>query len=454
MSLPDFERSTHSPGHSSFHLDRMTLLLGRLGDPHLDVPTVHIAGTKGKGSTAAMVTSMLAAEGYRVGLYTSPHLHRVVERIRTGLEPISPQEFASLVEQVWPAAVRVEEKGDYGKVTFFELLTAMALLHFKQTEADFQVIEVGLGGRLDSTNVVSPQVCAITSLSLDHVAVLGDKVELIASEKAGIIKDGVPVVVAPQSDAALAVVRDVANQKGAPLVQVGAEVGAKVSWRRRRADLKGQSFEVTGMRDRYDLWLPLLGEHQLENASTAIAVVETLISRGFPVSRDSVARGLNDVVWPARLQLLSADGPLVVVDGAHNPYSMRRLVQAVRDCFDFRRAVVIFGALGGHSAKGMVEELAPLSPEVIAVQSRHPRAASSSIISQVVAEQGLTVVSRSDDVGEAARQALELANKEDLVLGTGSLTVAAEVIEEMKGMTPELYPELKRPSRPAATSVL
>ena len=442
MSLADFERSTHSPEHSSFHLERMGLLAERLGNPHLGTPTVHIAGTKGKGSTAAMVTSMLAAGGYKVGLFTSPHLHSAVERIRVGLEPIGRHEFAALVDQVWPAVEWVGNEGSYGAVTTFEIMVVMAFVHFKQIGVDVQVIEVGLGGRLDATNIVSPEVCVITSISLDHVATLGNTLEKIAIEKAGIIKDGVPVVLAPQPREALSVFREVAGQRKAPLV----EVDGHVSWRMGRADLEGQSFEVAGLRDRYDLWMPLLGEHQLENAGVATATVETLSAKGFDVSKESIVRGLKVVRWPGRMEVLSQGDPLVVVDGAHNPYSIRRLVVAVRDYFQFRRVILIFGALSGHSAEGMISELAELSPVVLAVRSRHPRSAPSSIISGVVCGCGLSVVYQSKDVAEATRRALQMAGEGDLVLGTGSLSVSAEVTEELKGIAPELYPYIKRPT--------
>ncbi len=442
MGLADFERSTHSPEHVGFHLERMGLLLRRMGNPHLGIPTIHIAGTKGKGSTAAMVTSILTAQGYRVGLYTSPHLHRALERVRIGLEPIAPDVFAAVADQVWPEAEWVTHNGGYGGMTTFEVLTAMAFLHFQQVGVDFQVVEVGLGGRLDSTNVVQPEVCAITSISLDHTATLGDTVELIAFEKAGIIKGGVPVVVAPQTREALVALRRVAEERQAPIVDVAGEM----SWRRLRGDLEGQSFEVTGSRGIYELSMPLLGDHQLENAGTAIAVVTTLAEKGFALSMQSVISGLRDVRWPARLQVLSSDGPLVVVDGAHNAFSMKRLVEAVQDNFEYERIVAVFGALGGHSASGMLDELAALSPSVVAVRSRHPRAAPAEFIASAASERGLSLLFESEDVAGATRRALEMTERGDLVLGTGSLSVAAEVIETVEGVAPELYPNIKRPS--------
>ena len=449
MGLADFERSTHSPGHGRFHLERVRLLLSRLGDPHLKVPTVHVAGTKGKGSTAAMVTAILTAHGYRTGLFTSPHLHSAVERIRVGLEPVSKGAFARLVARAWPHVEWVGRQGGYGEVTTFELLTAMAFLHFHEVGADFQVVEVGLGGRLDSTNVVRPQVCAITSISLDHVTVLGDTVPSIAAEKAGIIKDGVPVVVAPQPQEAMAVFRRTARERGAPLVSVAEAM----SWEKVYADPGGQSFDLRGLEGRYRLWMPLLGDYQLENAATAVAVVETLRRRGFAVAKESVVQGLRQVRWPARLEVLRRGDVTVVVDGAHNPYSMRRLVEALPQYFRWRRLWVVFGALGGHSARGMAWAMAPLGPQVLATRSRHPRSASGDIISGVTAEAGLPVVHRSEVVAEAYRRALELAEPGDMVLGTGSLSVAAEVIEEERGIPPELYPYIKGASRPDPSKV-
>ena len=450
MGLADFERSVHSPGYSSFHLERMRLAMERLGNPHLGVPSVHIAGTKGKGSTAAMVTSILAAQGYIVGLFTSPHLHSAVERIRVGLEPVARDDFATLVEQVWPAAEWVRQEGGHGPLSTFEMLTVMAFYHFDRIRADFQVIEVGLGGRLDSTNVVCPEVCAITPISLDHVMTLGNTIPLIAREKAGIVKPGIPVVVAPQSEEAMAVVRDVAGDRQAPIV----DVRAGLSYRKRHADLAGQSFEITGGRDSYDLWTSLLGDHQLENSATAIAVIETLVDRGFTISKESIEKGLKEVRWPARLEVFRCDGRLVVVDGAHNPHSMGRLVQAVRSYFQFRRLVVIFGALGGHSAEGMIGELASLRPMVLAVRSRQPRSADAGAIADIVSQHGLPVFFQSEDTGEATRKALEMAEHGDLVLATGSLSVAAEVREEIMGIAPELYPYIKRPSRPGAATIV
>ena len=452
MSLADFERSTHSPGHSAFHLERMSLLMQRLDNAHLATPTIHIAGTKGKGSVSAMIASILAAQGYNVGMYSSPHLHSATERIRVNMQPIEQAQFAAVVQRIWHIVEQVGANGGYGGVTTFEALTAMAFTHFSQIKADFQVIEVGLGGRLDATNIVAPQACAITSISLDHTATLGDTIAQIAYEKAGIIKPNIPVIVAPQTPEAMAVIRRIAAERAAPLLSVAD----RFSWAQTRpqtgADIRTQAFRLTSPRRAYALETPLLGDYQLENAAVAVALAETLIEQGVTLSPQSIARGIRSVNWPARLQILTtpadADGsPLLVVDGAHNPYSIERLAQTLPRLFAYDRLILIFGALSGHSAAGMLQALAPLSPILVAAQSRHPRSAAAETIAQTAAQIGIDAAFASDDVAQATRYALAIARPNDLVLGTGSLSVAAEITEEIQHIPPETYPYIKPPPR-------
>ncbi len=441
MGLADFERSTHSPEHAKFHLERMGLLLQRLDDPHIGRRTVHVAGTKGKGSTSAMIASILSESGYSAGFYTSPHLHRTVERIRVGLDPISTEEFADLVDDVWPATEWTTAHGGYGGVTTFEVLTAMAFVHFRKSELDFQVMEVGLGGRLDATNVVEPDVCVITSISLDHTATLGETIPEIAGEKAGIIKHGVPVVAAPQTAEALNVIQQVARERDAPVVAVES----RLSWQLRESGPGGQSFALAGLNAGYDLTLPLIGDHQLENAAAAVAAAETLQGLGHRITPESITAGIRNVRWEGRLQVLQAGPPTIVVDGAHNPYSMRRLAEAVEKTFDYSRVYVVFGGLMGHSLEGMLEEIQAIQPEIIAVKSRHPRAAPSAIIAEAARAQGLPVVFEADEVVEGLGVATDLADDSSLILGTGSLFVTAEITEAVTRMEPELYENIVPP---------
>ena len=452
MSLADFERSTHSPGHSAFHIERMSLLMQRLDNAHLDTPAVHIAGTKGKGSVSAMIASILAAQGYAVGMYSSPHLHSATERIRVNMQPIPKPQFAAVAQRIWHAVEQVGAHGGYGGVTTFEALTAMAFTHFSQIQADFQVIEVGLGGRLDATNIVAPQACAITSISLDHTATLGDTIAQIAYEKAGVIKPNIPVVVAPQPADAMAVIRRIAAERAAPLLPVAD----RFSWQQTRtqtgAPTQSQAFRLTTPRRAYNLETPLLGDYQIENAAVAVALAETLAEQGVTLSPQSIAQGIRSVNWPARLQILTSpdDGsgsPLLVVDGAHNPYSVERLAQTLPRHFAYDRIILIFGALSGHSAAGMLQALAPLSPILIATGSRHPRSAPAATIAQTAAQIGITAAFASDDVAHATRRALAIARPNDLVLGTGSLSVAAEITEEIQHIPPETYPYIKPPPR-------
>ena len=450
MGLADFERSAHSPGHSGFHLERVGLLAERLEDVHRAVPSIHVAGTKGKGSTSALITSILSSAGYKVGLFTSPHLHTVCERVRVGLDPISREEFAALVAQIWPVVEDVGANGPYGGVTFFEMMTVLAMVHFRNIGADFQVLEVGLGGRLDSTNIVTPEVSAITSISIDHAATLGDTISKIATEKAGIIKPDVPCVIGPQwSRDALQVFDHVAHDRGSPMVNVSEHFATRSV----NSDLNGQSIVLTGDGSEYSLWTPLVGDYQAENVATAVAAVEVLRDRGLEVSDESIEQGVREVCWPARFQVYERKGRTITVDGAHNPYSVGRLVDTIRKLIDPGRVVLVFGSLGGHSAEGMLEAFARLAPDVVAVQSRHPRSAHASVTGDVVRGFGLDLVGEFETVAEGVRHAIKVAGPEDLVLCSGSLALAAEAIEELEGIEPEIYENLRGPvhRQPAQT---
>ena len=442
MGLADFERGSHNPSHANFHLERVSLLLERLGNPHLATPTVHVAGTKGKGSTSAMITSILTTAGYKTGLYTSPSLHTVTERIRVGLDPIDKETFASLVEHVWPDVEWVGCQYGFGEVTYFELITAMAFTHFKNIGADFQVIEVGLGGRLDATNVVDPAVSVITNISLDHTSVLGTTLPEIAAEKAGIIKPTVPVVVAPQASNVMPVIEETAEKKNAPLLQIDHPLSYAEP-----ANLEGQHLRIEGELDIYDLVLSLLGRYQQDNAATAVATAEVLASNGYLVSTRHITDGLSKVCWPGRMQLLQRDGPIVLVDGAHNPYSIRLLVQSLKEYIQAKRVIVIFGSTGGHNTADMAAELAALNPIIIVTQSRHPKAIEVKQVADIVRDTGLEYIEEYGGVGVATSLALSTADASDLVVGTGSLAVVAEIIEEIEKREPELYPPFRGVSK-------
>lgn len=427
LSFADYERASRSA--VVFDLSRIEAMLRILGGPHLAAKSVQIAGTKGKGSTSAMIASVLTASGYTTGLYTSPHLHTIRERIQVDGKPIEENEFANLVEKLKPEIEAMNRLGNLGELTTFEILTTLAFAYFKEKKVDFQVMETGLGGRLDATNVVMPEVCAITSISFDHTEILGNTIAKIAAEKAGIIKPGSIVVCAPQLPEASTVIEKTCHEKGAGLIRVGQEI----RWQRKESSHSGQSFRLEGMRDNYDLTIPLLGEHQLDNAAVAVASLEVLAGLGARISPASIAAGLSRVSWPGRLQILQYS-PLFVVDSAHNTDSVMKLRKALKQYFQFDDVVLIIGISQDKDIAGMAAELSSLSHNIIVTRSRNPRAAATSALVAVFSERGSTP-QVTENVASAVDLALAKATPRDLVCATGSLFVVAEVIEYVKGLS-------------------
>ncbi len=412
----------------NFDLRRMAELLEGLGNPHLTSPAIHVAGTKGKGSTAAMIASALSAAGYRTGLYTSPHLHTFRERITVDGEMITEEELSALTERLQPEIDVVKRRHDYGEITTFEILTALAFAFFMERRVDFQVLEVGLGGRLDATNVVMPRIAVITSISLDHAEVLGDSLAKIAGEKAGIIKPGTLVISAPQSNEVEGVIEEVCRSKGVSLITVGRDV----TWRKLKSDLSGQFFEVKGKAGNHKLIIPLLGEHQLENAAVAVAALEAL-----DIGVVDIARGLAQVQWPGRLEILRHE-PLFLADGAHNADSANRLRETIEKYLHFDRLILILGASSDKDIAGIVGALAPLSSQAIVTRSRHPRALAPNLLLEELEKQGVKG-ELVESVSSAVERAMEMAGPRDLICATGSLFVAAEAREYVKGIPYDVF---------------
>ena len=408
----------------NYDLRRLEELLTRLDNPHLKARAVHIAGTNGKGSTAAMIASALTAAGYTTGLYTSPHLNDLRERIRVDEELISEKEFIDLVARLKPEVEAVNQRATYGQLTTFELLTALAFAYFKLKGADFQALEVGMGGRLDATNVISPEVCIITSISFDHTQALGHTLSKITTEKVGIIKPGSTVVTSPQPDEVDRVIKDTCLNCGARLVRVGSDV----TWQSLGFNFDRQLLQVQGILGSYELSIPLLGQHQLVNAATAVAALEVLAGKCFNIPPSSIIEGLAQVSWPGRFQILSRH-PLVVVDGAHNPDSALRLKQSLEQYFNFDRAILVIGASSDKDIAGIVSELFPLFDKVIVTRSHHPRAMAPVPIVAEFARHGVKT-QVVETVPEALSLALSLAGNRDLICVAGSLFVVGEAIEQ------------------------
>ena len=438
LSLVDLERTVLvGPRQKAIlNLARMEFFLERLGNPHKIARTVHIAGTKGKGSTAAFCEAAIRSAGLRTGFYSSPHLHSFRERIRIDGQPIGESEFGGLVEQIWPDLEWVGKHSDLGQVTLFEAMTGMAFRCFAENEVDVQVVEVGLGGRLDATNVVSPDVCVITSISLDHTAILGDSIGQIAAEKAGIIKPGTVVVVAPQVPEAAETILAECREQSVRAIQVGKDV----TWEEGPVSMDGQHLRVNGRLGEYELDIPLLGNYQLENAATAVAALEVLREQGHAIPGPAIQEGFAKVSWPCRMEVLRRD-PLVVADGAHNVYSMEGLLASLPRYLNYRRVFLVAGFSRDKRVAEMVQRLSAIKPVVFATRSRHPRSMNPDAIASLFGGQGVAA-EVTPTTAVALALALEEANRDDLILCTGSLFVAAEARESLLGIEPELYPDL------------
>lgn len=411
----NFERKSPQPG--DLKLDRMRALLHELGDPHEKLRTIHVAGSKGKGSTCAMLASILQHAGYRTGLFTSPHLCDVRERIQVNCELIHRDQLAELMETIKPAVDRLETHGE--APTFFEVGTAIGLLHFLRQECDFAIIEVGLGGRFDSTNVLTPLVSVITSISLDHTQMLGETVEEIAFEKAGIIKPGVPVVSGVTDTGPRDVIARIARDRGAPLIQLGVDIHVirdlPVEARIRLADE-----EIT-------LHPRLPGRHQVTNAALAAATIEQLRVKGFKIPTRAVIDGIARVDWPARFEVIPSR-PLAVLDCAHNVASVKALVdtldQLAAELPSERR--LIFAASADKDIPGMFAVLVPHFQKFFLTRyQQSTRAVSPERLSELLP----TSVERSlhptpADAWQAAR---ETATAKSLVVVAGSVFLAGEI---------------------------
>jgi dihydrofolate synthase/folylpolyglutamate synthase len=426
----NYERQPRVPyTREAFDLTEFERFLARLDHPQQRLKTVVVAGTKGKGSTAAMIASIAQVSGLKAGLYTSPHLCSVRERIRVNGEMVSEEVFAGLVCDLMPHIEAAGMAGVRRFRTFFEILTAMALVHFQRLGVDLAVLEVGMGGRLDATNVATPLVSVITPIGFDHTEVLGDTIPKIAREKAGIIKPHGLAVVAPQRAEALAVIREVCLAQGARLLDVAQER----RWRPLHCSWEGSVFDLDGVARSYPgLEVPLAGPHQLLNAATAIATAEQLQAQGMSISADGIRRGVKQVQWEGRLETVSRQ-PWIVLDGAHNRDSARCLRDALMTCFQYRRLILVLGISANKNLEGIVEELTPLAAVTVATRAMVPRAAPPQQVADLAAKWSAHIIVE-EDTQRALARAIAETRQDDLLLVTGSLYLVGDA----KRLLPDL----------------
>lgn len=398
-----------------FGLSSTSSLLERMGNPQEGLRTIHVAGTNGKGSTAAMLSAILVQAGLNVGLYTSPHLVRFNERFRLNEQDIGDEEIMDVFKEI--RAVVDEREPP----TFFEMTTAMALRFFAKKRVDWAILEVGMGGRLDATNVVQPQLTIINNVSFDHQEFLGSTLARIAREKAGIIKERIPLVTAVQQPVALAVIKTRCSALNAPCYRIGREIKIRT--------LGQQRFSYSGLGWRLEnLHLPLAGRHQAVNAATALGGLEVLERRGYHnLDKDQIREGLVKTRWPGRLELLGMKPP-VLLDGAHNYAGIMALRQALQEQYTYRKLIVVLGIMADKDLRGMLLRLAPLAERIILTRPTYERAAEPESL-QAVAGEFTERTELIRPVGEALDRAMGLATSEDLVLVTGSLYFIGEVKE-------------------------
>ncbi len=440
----NYERVPASPSRYPFRLHRMAELCGRLGlkdylyseSVQPPKPIIHVAGTKGKGSTTSMVASILSAAGYKTGLYTSPHLHTLEERFRINRASCLPSELVELVNSI-REVVESMDREEGLEPTFFELTTAMSILYFHQRACDAIVLETGLGGRLDSTNVFAPSVTAITSIGLDHQHVLGDTIEEIAFEKAGIIKPSIPVVSGVLRENAAAVIQAKASLEHSPIYQLAGGNQGDFSFEQKADSRWGSDVHFHGRKAPLNPYrrvhLAMEGEHQARNASIAIAICDLLISQGLLIPDDAFSQGLAELSCSARIERFELPGDVtLIIDAAHNEDSLAALIDTLRKRFAGRELTIVFGTSRDKSAEPMLAALAPLAKRLILTQyNGNPRFREASELQPMIPKEYRDHAIMIERVDDACHQALKLATPGGVVVVCGSFFLAAEAQESL-----------------------
>ena len=401
-------------------LERMNRLLHLLGHPEKKFKSIHIAGTNGKGSTAAMIASVLQAGGYRTGLYTSPHLIDMRERIKIQEKMITESQVLDLIEMMKPHI-------DTTEASFFEIMTAMAFLFFAEQKIDIAVVETGLGGRLDATNTLRPLMSVITEIGLDHTKILGKTLRPIAAEKAGIFKPGIPCVIGSNNPGVIAFFQEYAQKMKCPVHSVQKRVSIK------KMHLKetGTTADLTVLQKKYSgLYLRLVGEHQLNNLKTVMLCIDLLEKQGWDISEEAVRKGLRQVKWPARLELLQTR-PKILLDSAHNPLGARRLAKSVKTIFHYRKLILIFGVLADKDYRAMLKTLVPLADLLILTMPLSDRALHPKNLEHSPLLQGKNFLIEPD-IEAAMHLALSRAAPDDMIVGAGSIYFVGELFRLWK----------------------
>ncbi|WP_055071154.1 bifunctional folylpolyglutamate synthase/dihydrofolate synthase [Clostridium massiliamazoniense] len=408
----------------NFGLSRVEKMLELLGNPQNKIKCIHIAGTNGKGSTTAMIASILKEEGYTVGMYTSPYLEEFEERIQINGVNIPKERLAELVSKIQKVSEEIVTLG-FDNPTQFEIITAIMFLYFSEENVDYAIIEVGLGGRLDATNVIDPVLVVITSISYDHMNILGETIEEIAGEKCGIIKNS-PVVTYPQVEEAMKVIEEKCKEKSVQLIKT-SESSIKEVIINKNDNIQNIKLEVGSELKEYKL--ALIGKHQVKNAMVVLNVIEAFKTLGGSVKEESIKAGLENVRWIGRMERLNKN-PMVVIDGAHNIDGIRTLKESVKEYFSYNKLILILGILGDKQVKEMVNTIGSLGEDIILTEPHNERAESLEVMESYLKEENKNVY-KIMNYREAYEKALDLANEDDLILICGSLYMVGDMRKEI-----------------------
>jgi len=407
-------------------LKNISYLLSLFDNPHLQTNVIHIAGTNGKGSTAAFISSILKSANYKVGLYTSPHLVSFQERIRINGKYILQEEICHLLERMMPAIKKVESTEGCQHPTFFEVITAMAFIYFYENEVDFAVMEVGLGGRLDATNVSQPVISVISHIDYDHMDRLGNTLLEIAREKGAIIKNNTPVVSARQYEEPDKVIEKISREKNSQLYKVGRDIRTEIT----NTDWKGNIFNYSGIeRNINNIKIPLIGDYQVENASLAIGVAELLTMKGYPINNYQIINGLVETRWPGRFEIVH-ENPIIILDGGHNPNGVKQFITNLNNLLEsnkIKRIIAILGIFSDKNYRGIIENIVPYVDYVIITMANNPRATPLPILAREVWQYiDPDKTAQMPTVDSAIRYSLEISRENDIICLTGSLYTVGE----------------------------
>jgi len=403
---------------SKLGLERISYLVEQLGNPQNTIKIIHVTGTNGKGSVCKFIGSILQKAGYNVGVYISPHLQRFSERIVVNNEEISEENVVLLVEKIRPVVDDMIKQNN--TPTFFEVITAMAFQFFSDCTVDFAVIEVGLGGRFDATNVVNPLVSVITNISLEHTDYLGEDIKSIAFEKAGIIKESVPVVTAVKNDAR-DVIKKIAKEKNTHTTVIDRN-----HWRRLSYNMNYQEFLIQGAFNGYTVKTPLLGGYQGENIALAVSAIEQLQMNGIYLTDDDILEGISTAFNPGRMEIISEE-PTILLEGAHNPVGMEMLKKTLEEDFEYDRLILLIGILKNKNIQKMLSTIAPISDIIIVTKSKNARACEPEFLSNALKKLGYKKeLFIEDSIPKAIEHAKSMANKNDIICISGSLFTVGE----------------------------